>query len=231
MSSYTVRRVKIGKSPLLDELAQECGRLYSRALVWFWRIVRRQGIWLSPAAMMRFLNSEKLHAHTADACVQAFFASLKSWRARRKLDPEARPPKRRRRYFRIEYKSSAIRLRDGMLLLSNGRNMPRLEIPWPWGLPKTVVIRWQGEQYEAVATYVIAEAKGIEAGEVAGVDLGEVHIAVAHDGKCCTIINGRALRSKRRYQNRLKARLSRLSIPKAKARGAENGSCARSAGS
>jgi putative transposase len=56
-------------------------------------------------------------------------SSLKSWRARRKLDPKAKPPKRRRGYFRIEYKSSAIRLRDGVLLLSNGRNMPKLEIP------------------------------------------------------------------------------------------------------
>jgi putative transposase len=216
MSSYTVRRVKIGKSPLLDELALECGRLYSLTLVWFWRIVRRQGIWLNPAAMMRWLNSDQLHAHTADACVQAFFASLKSWRARRKTDPQAQPPKRRRRHFRIEYKSSAIRLRDGVLLLSNGRNMPKLEIPWPWALPKTVVIRWQGEEYEAVATYLVAEAESIEAGEVAGVDLGEVHIAVAHDGQHCTIVNGRALRSKRRYQNRLKARLFRLIDTKGK---------------
>jgi putative transposase len=42
------------------------------------------------------------------------------------------------------------------------------------------------------------------------VDLGEVHLAVAHDGENTYIANGRLLRSKRRYQNKLKARLSRL---------------------
>jgi len=111
MSSYTVRRVKIGTRPLLDALALECGRLYSLTLVWFWRIVRRRGIWLSSAAMMHWLNSDRLHAHTADACVQAFFASLESWRVRRKVDPEAQPPKRRRRYFRIEYSGARSRRR------------------------------------------------------------------------------------------------------------------------
>jgi hypothetical protein len=30
--------------------------------------------------MMWFLNSDHPRAHTAEACVQAFYASLKSWR-------------------------------------------------------------------------------------------------------------------------------------------------------
>jgi hypothetical protein len=34
--------------------------------------------------LMRLFTSEKLHAHTSDACVQAFFSSLASWRERRK---------------------------------------------------------------------------------------------------------------------------------------------------
>ncbi|WP_414410976.1 transposase [Synechococcus sp. W65.1] len=41
-------------------------------------------------------------------------------------------------------------------------------------------------------------------------DLGEVHLAVAHDGEQTYIANGRLLRSKRRYQNKLKSTLSRL---------------------
>ncbi|MCI0527832.1 MAG: transposase, partial [Nitrospira sp.] len=46
--------------------------------------------------------------------------------------------------------------------------------------------------------------------KTAGVDLGEIHLAVAHDGEKCIIANGRLLRSKRRYQNKIKARLSSL---------------------
>lgn len=208
--AYQVRRVNIGRTPLLDQLARECGRLYTLALVSFWRTVRHHGLWLKPSSMMRWRTSQALHAHTADACVQAFYASLKSWRARRKTDPDAKPPRHRKWFFRIEYKSSAIRHREGILTLSNGKQIPPLILPWPWDTPKTLVIRWQGSQYEAVATYCtepVAQALG---DKIAGIDLGEIHLAVAHDGESCTIANGRLLRSKRQYQNRLKARLSHL---------------------
>ena len=210
--AYRVRRVKIGRAPLLDMLAHECGRLYTLALVSFWRTVRHSEVWLKPSSMMRWHTSPLLHAHTADACVQAFYASLKSWRARRKTDPDAKPPRRRTWFFRIEYKSSAIRHRDSVLTLSNGKQTPPLVLDWPWETPKTVVIRWQGAQYEAIGTYAEVRDPSVRSlGEkVAGIDLGEIHLAVAHDGETCTIANGRLFRSKRQYQNKLKAKLSRL---------------------
>src|SRR5439155_23743929 len=40
---------------------------------------------------------------------------------------------------------------------------------------------------------------------VASIELGEVHLAVAHDGTHTTILNGGYVRSVRRYQNKLKA--------------------------
>ena len=207
---YTVRKIKIGTSPQLDALAEECGRLYSATVVWFWRTVRHQDRWLRPSSMMRWLNSEALHAHTADACVQAFFVSLKSWRIRRKTDPQAKPPRRRRKFFRIEYKNSAIRHRNGKLILSNGKGNAPVLLDWPFATPQTLVIHWQGEHYEAIATYRV-EQPAVPIGEkTAGIDLGEIHLAVAHDGEHCTLLNGRALRSKRRYQNKLKAKLSSL---------------------
>ncbi len=43
---YQVRRVNIGKTAQIDELAHACGELYSQALVFFWRTVRHKGIWL-----------------------------------------------------------------------------------------------------------------------------------------------------------------------------------------
>ncbi|MGH2478759.1 MAG: RNA-guided endonuclease InsQ/TnpB family protein, partial [Ktedonobacteraceae bacterium] len=44
---------------------------------------------------------------------------------------------------------------------------------------------------------------------VAGIDLGEVQMAVSHDGEHTSILNGRLLRSKRQYQNKLKEHLSK----------------------
>jgi putative transposase len=204
---YQVRRVHIGKSAQLDELARECGRLYSQTLVSFWRTVRHKGIWLKPKHPMRWHTSTKLHAHTADACVQAFFASLKSWRARRKVDPTAKPPQKRKWYFRIEYKRSAMSLKEGLLRLSNGKGNQPLVLDWPWQLPQTVVIHWTGKEYEAIATYQV-QARAEPLGQkVAGIDLGEIHQAVAYDGEQAYLLNGRLLRAKRQYQNKLKATL------------------------
>jgi putative transposase len=206
---YQVRRVHIGKTPQLDELARECSRLYSQTLVFFWRTVRHKGIWLGPKHLMRLFTSKKLHAHTADACVQAFFAGLKSWREHRKTHPDARPPRRRKWYFRIEYKRSALSLSDGKLRLSNGRGNEPLVLDWPWEFPQTVVIHWTDEQYEAIATYAQERVYGpFPPGKVAGVDLGEVHMAVAHDGEQTHILNGRVLRSKVQYRNKLQAKLN-----------------------
>jgi putative transposase len=219
---YQVRRVTIGKTAQLDELARECGRLYSQTLSSFWRTVRHKGIWLKPKHLMRWHTSEKLHAHTADACVQAFFASLKSWRERKKSgDPDAHPPRKRKWYFRVEYKSTAMRHKDGKLTLSNGKGNAPLVLEWPWETPKTVVIHWTGVQYEAIATYKI-EVQGQPQGDkVAGIDLGEIHMAVSHDGTETIILNGRLLRSKRQYQNKLKEHLSkRIDVKK-------KGSCRR----
>ena len=201
---YQVRRVHIGKTAQLDELAHACGELYSRTLVFFWRTVRHKGIWLKPRHLMRLFTNPNLHAHTSDACVQAFFAGLSSWRERRKTDASAHPPRRRKWYFRIEYKRSAMKREAGLLQLSNGRSNAPLVLEWPWDLPQTVVIHWTGTEYEAIATYRTEEtaAKPLS-GEVAGIDLGEAHMAVSHDGTQTHILNGRGLRAKRQYRNKL----------------------------
>src|SRR5947209_2195624 len=206
---YQVRRVNIGKTTQLDALARACGELYTQTLVFFWRTVRHKGIWLKTQHLMRLFTYDKLHAHTSDACVQAFFASMKSWRERRKTDPDAHPPRRRKWYFRVEYKDTAMRLKDGKLTLSNGKGNAPLILDWPWEGPKTVVIHWTGTQYEAIATYKIEAVAQPLGDKIAGIDLGEIHVAVSHDGSETQILNGRLLRSKRQYQNKLKAKLQR----------------------
>jgi putative transposase len=113
MSASQLRRVHLGTSEQVDELASECGGLYSQTVTSFWGTVRHKGVWLGPKHLMRWHTSKKLHAHTADGCVQAFFAAMKSWRERRKDDPDAKPPHTHKRCFRIEYKRSAMSLVDG----------------------------------------------------------------------------------------------------------------------
>ena len=54
------------------------------------------------------------------------------------------------------------------------------------------------------------EPHAIAVGEVAGIDLGEIHPAVAHDGTEAIMLNGRYPRSVRRYQNKIKGRLAAM---------------------
>ena len=82
---------------------------------------------------------------------------------------------------------------DGKLRLSNGKGNAPLILDWPWELPQTVVIHWTGTQYEAIATYEV-ESHATAIGEkVAGIDLGEIHMAASHDGEQTHILNGRHL--------------------------------------
>lgn len=193
----------------MEALARAAGDLYTRTVVSFWRTVRKQAVWLKPSSMMRWHTSGQLHAHSADAVVQSFYAALKSWRKRRKMDPHAKPPHHRRRYYRVQWKSSAIRVQNGCLVLSNGRGNAPLIVPWSWDRPVLVELGWTGATYELRCVYQREDSVSPPLGDgVAGVDLGEVHLAVVHDGQHTTIFNGHALRAKRQYQNKIQATLA-----------------------
>ena len=101
---------------------------------------------------MRWHTSKPLHAHTAGACVQACFAALSSWRQQRKDDPDAKLPHKRKWYFRIECKRSAMKLIQGTLQLSNGQGKAPLVLPWllesfrtRWSFAGRYVSRWNIE--------------------------------------------------------------------------------------
>lgn len=205
---YSVRKLHIPRTEQTDALALAAGELYSRTVVSFWRTVNHKGIWLKPSSMMRWQNSSGLHAHSADAVVQSFYASLKSWRVRRKEDPDAKPPRKRRKFFRVQWKASAIRVKGDTLCLSNGKGNAPLIVPWRWGMPALVELGWHGSGYELRCIYKLNVPVAVTGTGVAGVDLGEIHLATVHDGTNCTIYNGRYLRSVRRYQNKAKATLS-----------------------
>ncbi|MGF1591266.1 MAG: RNA-guided endonuclease InsQ/TnpB family protein [Pleurocapsa sp.] len=212
MVNYTVRKLKLEYSEQLNQLAHAAGELYSQTLVSFWRTVRKKNVWLSGYTMERWLISDKLHAHSSDAVTQSFFASLKSWRSRRKTDSNSKPPKRRKWYYKLIWKSSAIKIKDGKLKLSNGKSNEPLVVDWYWDKPKQVELGWNkaSKCYELRACYSEPKTELVKNGGVSGCDLGEIHPMVFTDGLETDIFNGRLLRSKRQYQNKLKAKLSKL---------------------
>ena len=94
-----VRKLYIGRNEQLDELALAAGELYTRTMYTYWRIVRKKGHFLSSVAMEKICNSKKMHAHSADAVVQSYYAGLKSHYTRKDIDPTARPPRKPRTYY------------------------------------------------------------------------------------------------------------------------------------
>jgi putative transposase len=212
MVNYFVRKLKLEKTPQLDSLARAAGELYSRTLVSFWRTVRKKDIWLSGYTMERWHTSPSLHAHSSDAVTQSFYGSLKSWRARRKTDPNSKPPRRRRWYYKVTWKQAAIKLNNSKLFLSNGKGNEPLVVDWYWEKPKTIELGWNkaSQCYELRACYPEAVPETTVTNKVAAADLGEIHPMVIADGVNTDIFNGRYLRSVRRYQNKVKGKLAKL---------------------
>lgn len=208
-SLYGVEKLKLPASKQLDDLALAAGELYSKTLVTYWRILRKKSIFLSQYSMEKIHISSSLHAHTSDAIVGNFYGAVKSANQRKKSgDKEAKYPRKRRRFFKLTWKSSAIRIKDKCLVLANGRGNAPLVIPWEFQLPCQVEVGWRkAGGYELRATYEIAPQSAIGNKE-ASIDLGEVRVATIYDGDTVTVYSGRLLRAKQRYLNKIKAELS-----------------------
>ena len=103
-------------------------------------------------------------------------------------------------------------MKNGKLRLSNGRGNKPLIVDWQWDKPKQVEMGWNhnSQCYEIRACYSQPGIESVSFSKAASVDLGEIHPMVITDGVNTDIYNGRLLRSKRQYQNKLKAQLSKL---------------------
>ena len=213
--AYSVRRIKLNHNPLHDQLALESGSLYSKTLTFFWRTVRRKKLWLKPKHLMKLFNSHNLHAHTADATVQAFTNAIKSWGQVRKTVPTARPPHKQKKFYSVTWKNSAIRIRKGNLILSNGKlTEPLIFKDWQHKLPVLCTLRWYGTGYELICCYKESISKQNITKEVpVAIDLGQIHVAVTSEG---TILNGRLLRSIRQGRARSDAIIKSRSSGKKK---------------
>jgi len=105
-------------------------------------------------------------------------------------------------------KASGIRLKDGRLVLSNGKGNEPLTFPWQWAKPKQVEIGWKQQGgYQLRAVYMTEAHAQPTDNLVAAVDLGELRSATTHDGEQTVIYNGRLIKSKVAYRNKITALL------------------------
>jgi putative transposase len=95
--------------------------------------------------------------------------------------------------------------------LSNGKGNESLILPWQWEKPKQVEIGWkQTGGYQLRAVYTVEAFFQPIGNKIAAIDLGELRSATTHDGEQTVIYNGRLIKSKVAYRNKIMASMQKL---------------------
>ena len=204
---YTTTTLKQKRTDVLDALARESGRCYSKVVSLLRKTHKRKGFWLSKGAVQKCLRLRRyaLHSQSVQACADSYFDALKSFFQVSKSTPDAKPPKRTPRYFKVRWKSGAIRHKDGQLILSNGKGQAPLILQTDIK-PKYVEMYFHRGAYHFALVSKVDVPPKQETGITVAIDMGEIHPIVSHDGLKTIIYNGRLLRSIVQYQNKVKAR-------------------------
>ena len=203
---HTTKKFKSKPRPQLDVLALEAGRLYSKVVSYARKIQKKKGFWLSENAMQKCmrLRGYQLHSQTVQSVVSSYYDSVTSYFRVVKSNPNAKPPKRTPRYFKVRWKSSAIRHKDGIVYLSNGKGREPITLKSD-ALPVYVELYFQRGCYYFSLVYKVHTPPKRETGKAVGVDMGEIHPIVSHDGEQTIIYNGREVRAIKQYLNKFKA--------------------------
>lgn len=181
--------------------------------------------WLKCADIEKQLKGKyALHSTCIQGLVQKLKANISTARQLRFLQKQANQPitakypYRDKKYQTVIWKESALRWRpDGRLSLSNRRGTPPLILSLPERYReldlRKAELTWRADHYELCVTI----DSGVEmkedqtSGWVAGVDLGEIHIAaVAAENGDTLLVSGRALRLAKQLRNKRHAEYTSL---------------------
>lgn len=202
---YLTQTLKHKRTEQLDLLARASGSCYSKVVSLVRQTHKKKGFWLSKNTVHKYMRHRDyvLHSQSVQACADSYFDSLKSFFEVRKSDPEAKPPKRTPKHFKVRWKSGAIRVKDNTLILSNGKGNEPVILEGIDKKPKYVEMYFKRGTYYFALVYQADTPQKQTTGITVSVDMGEIHPIVSFDGKQTTIYNGRFLRSLQRYKNKI----------------------------
>lgn len=203
---YTTKKVKVGQTDPLDALAREAGRVYSKVVSLVRKTYKKKKIWLSKEAVRKYmrLRGYNLHSQTVQAIIDSYFDSLKSYFRESKSNPNAKPPWRTPRHFKVRWIQNSITFKDGKVYLSNGRGREPVVIRSN-AKPKYVEMYYQQGSYYFSLVYEVQVPPKVSTGKAVAIDMGEIHPIVSHDGEQTIIYNGRELRAMKQYLNKVKS--------------------------
>ena len=205
---YTTKKVKFDKTPELDTLAHEAGRVYSKVVSLMRKVKKKKGFWLSKESVRKYmrLRGYNLHSQTIQVIIDSYFDALKSYFRVVKSNPDAKPPKRTPHYFKVRWIQNGITFKDGVVRLSNGKGTLPILLKSD-ACPVYVELYFQRGSYYFSLVYKVQVPPKRETGKSVAIDMGEIHPIVSHDGDQTIIYNGRALRAIKQYINKFKSHI------------------------
>jgi putative transposase len=187
-------------------------------------VASRDGAWLTERDLRAITRGGRyrLHSQSIQALGQKLIASVDTARTTRAQEQhaggeaQARYPHHPKLYQTVTWKDQAIRVISGRISLPNGRGQPDLVLPLPISFHAATIrkaeLLWRADHYQLALTIEQPPDPPLcHAGQMAGVDLGEINMASA-----CTaqgralVINGRLLRHHKQLRNKRHAALSSL---------------------
>ena len=205
---YTTKKIKVSPTPELDALARESGGCYSKVVSLVRKVNRKKGFWLSQGAVQKYmrLRGYNLHSQTIQSIIQSYFDSLKSYCRVVQSNPDAKPPRRTQRFFKVRWIQNGITFKDGVVRLSNGKGHEPIILKSDVR-PTYVEMYFQRGSYYFSLVYKVQIPPKRQTGKTVAIDMGEIHPIVSHDGQQTIIYNGRFLRALRQYLNKFKAHI------------------------
>ncbi len=204
---YTTKKIKVAPTEQLDGLAHEAGRVYSKVVSLICKVKKKKGLGLSEKSVRNYmrLRGYNLHSQTVQAIIRSYFDSLKSYFRISKSNPDAKPPKRTPKFYKVRWIQNGITFKDGVIRLSNGKDNEPITLKSDVK-PVYVEMYFQQGSYYFSLVYKVHTPPKHDTGKTVAIDMGEIHPIVSHDGEHTIIYNGRALRAIKQYLNKVKAR-------------------------
>ena len=216
------RKLKIPYTEQLDVLNAATASVWVECLglkdMWDYSHGYRTGGGLDKACELwmdkQLSRSQPLHSQSIQEVRSRYFKNRKGFRELRKNgDKKAKPPYKDKIYQTTTWKKSAIRfVGNRKLRLSNGQGDEPLYVTLPknfdvqYALSHIAIVElvYDKGQYSLHFVYgVEKETLKSDAEGIVGVDIGEIHPMVSHDGVDTVIFNGRYIRSLYRLRNKV----------------------------
>ena len=214
----TLRGLDANTLAQCQALRAEGGRLWTD-LVALHAQVRTQGHWLSAGELEQATKGGQysLHSQSVQALCQklaANVATVTELRRQERVETgqvQTQYPHHPKAYQTVVWKDQALQiLPTGQLRLPTGGQRPPLLLPLPEEYRRANLRRaeltWRADHYELCLTLDTGEnlPPPLPAGAVAGVDLGEVHVAaVTTTRRHALVLSGRRLRACKQWRNKV----------------------------